>query len=579
MFELVLTRSSKKRDDRPRRRGTLNEADAAESLRRARALLSRGAESDAIAILTRAVALNPSHSAVATRLGYCLHLSGQFAAAAAEYRRALTLDPTRFDAWYALGCVELNRKRDAQAVRCFRRALALRPGSARAHFDLGRALFGTGDIDAALDSFRIAATDRLELRNEALACVARIIPGSPRADNAAVLEARREWATVEAVAEGIFKSTRRRARSTGRKLRVGYVSAFFRSSNWMKPVWGVINHHDRARFDIHLLSDGDPPNEEGGYSRHPRDRLHDVRSMSNRELAAAVIRLRIDILVDLNGYSFQKRFGLFMRRPARVIIGWFNMYATTGIGAFDYIVGDDAVIPENEERFYSERVVRVPGSYLAFSVLYPVPDVAPPPCLATGNLTFGSFGSQYKLTDEVIGAWATILRRAPGSRLLLKNRALADASNRAALRRRFRCHDIPAERVLLDGPDEHRQFLAAYARIDIALDTFPYNGGTTTTEALWQGVPVLTFNGDRWVSRTSRSLLLAAGLGEWCAPDLSAYIERAIALAGATTTPAEIAVLRWSMRSRLSAAPVCDTAALCRALENLYRDAAVREDV
>jgi hypothetical protein len=138
-----------------------------------------------------------------------------------------------------------------------------------------------------------------------------------------------------------------------------------------------------------------------------------------------------------------------------VIIGWFNMYATTGIGAFDYIVGDDAVIPENEERFYSERVVRVPGSYLAFSVLYPVPDVAPPPCLATGNLTFGSFGSQYKLTDEVIGAWATILRRAPGSRLLLKNRALADASNQAALRRRFRCHDIPAERVLLDGPDEH----------------------------------------------------------------------------------------------------------------------------
>ena len=181
--------------------------------------------------------------------------------------------------------------------------------------------------------------------------------------------------------------------------------------------------------------------------------------------------------------------------------------------------------------------------------------MAPPPCLTTGNLTFGSFGSQYKLTDEVIGAWATILRRAPGSRLLPKNRALADASNRAALRRRFRCHDIPAERVLLDGPDEHRQFLAAYARIDIALDTFPYNGGTTTTEALWQGVPVLTFNGDRWVSRTSRSLLLAAGLGEWCAPDLSAYIERAIALAGGTRTPAEIAVLRRSMRSRLSAAP------------------------
>jgi protein O-GlcNAc transferase len=565
---------SKKRDSRPQRQETPAEADPAAMLKRARALLSRGAKSDAIAILTRAVALNPCDGALATCLGYSLHLNGQIAAAAAEYRRALALDAARFDAWYALGCAELAGERDAEAIRCFRRALALRPGSAQAHFDLGRALFGTGDIDAALDSFRIAAADRSELRREAFGRIARYIPGSPRADNATVLDARREWAALEAAAEGIFKPPRRRPRSSGRKLRIGYVSAFLRPPNWLKPVWGVINRHDRARFDIHLFSDGDPPNEESGYSRHPRDRIHDIRSLSNRELAAAVVRLGIDILVDLNGYSFQSRFGFFMRRPAPVIIGWFNMYATTGIDAFDYIVGDDSVIPEEEERFYTERVVRVPGSYIAFSVLYPVPDVAPPPCITTGSLTFGSFASQYKLTDGVIGAWATILRQAPGSRLLLKNRTLADASNQGALHERFRRHDIPTERVLLDGPAEHREFLAAYARIDIALDTFPYNGGTTTTEALWQGVPVLTFNGDRWVSRTSRSLLLAAGLGEWCEPDLAAYIGRAVSLARAETTPAELAALRAAMRARLSAAPVCDSAALCHALEDLYRDAA-----
>ena len=209
-----------------------------------------------------------------------------------------------------------------------------------------------------------------------------------------------------------------------------------------------------------------------------------MRGLSNRELALAVAELGIDVLVDLNGYSFQSRFGLFIRRPAPLIVGWFNMYATTGVEAFDCIVGDDVVIPRQEERFYSERVVRVPGSYIAFSVLYPVPEIVPPPCAATGQLTFGSFASQYKLTDEVIAAWATILNRSPASRLLIKNRTLSDASNRAALHDRFQRHGVLSERVLLEGPEEHYQFLAAYARVDIALDTFPYNGGTTTTELL-----------------------------------------------------------------------------------------------
>jgi protein O-GlcNAc transferase len=216
-------------------------------------------------------------------------------------------------------------------------------------------------------------------------------------------------------------------------------------------------------------------------------------------------------------------------------------------------------------------VARVPGSYLAFSVLYPVPEIVPRPYVATGQLTFGSFASQYKLTDEVIAAWATILNRSPASRLLIKNRTLSDASNRAALHQRFQRHDVLSERVLLEGPEAHYQFLAAYARVDIALDIFPYSGGTTTTEALWAGVPVLTFNGDRWASRTSRSLLLAAGLDDRCMPNLTAYIDQAVMLARSPMTTVELRKLRMSMRERLKAASVCDSAGLCRALENLYR--------
>ncbi len=439
-----------------------------------------------------------------------------------------------------------------------------------------KALFELGEVDAAVDCYRtIAEAGPSPLTDKALATIACIIPGAPAADNAAVLSARSSWAGKEAKALG-SPGRRPAPAAAGKKLRVGYLSAFFGDRNWMKPVWAAVNHHDRARFEIHFFFDAKPPDTEGGYRNFAEDYVHDVGRAPNDGLADYIARCGIDILVDLNGYSHPRRLDLFMRRPAPVIVGWFNMFATTGIDAFDYIIGDDAVIPPGEERFYSERVLRVPGSYLAFNVLYPVPEVTPPPVLATGSLTFGCFCSQYKITDETIAAFAAILRGAPQARLLLKNRTLAEESNRAAVHARFGHHGIAAERVLMDGAAEHFAFLAAYERVDIALDAFPYSGGTTTMEALWQGVPVLTFNGDRWASRTSRSLLLAAGLDAWCLADRDAFVAQAIALARSPATPAELAALRAAMRDRLARTPACDGAALCRGLEGLYEQIARR---
>jgi protein O-GlcNAc transferase len=264
-----------------------------------------------------------------------------------------------------------------------------------------------------------------------------------------------------------------------------------------------------------------------------------------------------------------------MRRPAPVNIAWFNFYATSGIDTIDYIVGDAAVIPPSEEKYYCERVLRVPGSYLAFSVPYSTPAVVSPPCLAEGHITFGSLCSQHKINDDVIAAWTTILRQAPAAKLFIKNAELGDATNRAAMRERFNRLEIAPDRVLMGGPDAHETFIAAYGKADIALDTVPYNGGTTTMEALWQGVPVLTFNGDRWASRQSCSLLLAAGLDDWCLPDRDAYIAQAVELARSPATATELAALRATMRERLTRMPVCDGAGLCRALEGIYREVAM----
>jgi predicted O-linked N-acetylglucosamine transferase (SPINDLY family) len=338
----------------------------------------------------------------------------------------------------------------------------------------------------------------------------------------------------------------------------------------MKPVWGTIKSHDRSAFEIHLFLDGENPSSASGYRRHPDDSIHLIGDLSNKAAAARIAAAGIDVLVDLNGYSAAERLGLFMRKPAPVVAAWFNMYATSGVRAFDYIIGDASVIPPEEEGLYTERVLRVSGSYLAFSVLYPAPPVEPPPCLRSGHLTFGCLAPHYKITDDVILAWAEILCAAPNARLLLKNTAMDDPSNQVALYRRFARCGVAQERVVVEGPTEHYEFLETYKWVDIALDTFPYNGGTTTAEALWQGVPVLAFHGDRWVGRISRSILLAAGFGDWVAASLEAYIQRAISLALSPDTPAMLAALRARMREHLLASPACDTTALCRELEGHY---------
>jgi predicted O-linked N-acetylglucosamine transferase (SPINDLY family) len=243
------------------------------------------------------------------------------------------------------------------------------------------------------------------------------------------------------------------------------------------------------------------------------------------------------------------------------------MYATTGISSYDYLIGDDVVIPPGEEKFYCEKIVRVPGSYLTFEVTYPVPNVADPPCLTNNAITFGCLASQYKITNEVIATWSTILQQVPNSSLLLKNGALGSPGAGQFVHDLFVRNDVSPTQVRIAGPSDHYQFLETYGEIDIALDTFPYNGGTTTTEAIWQGVPVVTFIGDRWVSRTSASILRAGGLGEVVGQSLEDYIALATSLA---KSPDRLVELRRNMRSRLSASPVCDTEGFARNMERLY---------
>jgi predicted O-linked N-acetylglucosamine transferase (SPINDLY family) len=563
------------RRDLKKRTTVRKKSSAAEVIREATRLLLRGEHERARQILAAAIEREPENVALLTRYGDALYRAERVTEARDAYRRALAADEEQVQAWYGCGMAEFSYEEYAHAIECFRQAVRLAPRDRELRLWLGRALFGMGDVDAAMKEWETAANSRNAAeRRIALRLIASLIPQSPRHGNADVLRMRKRWTIVEAKSERA-RHVRLAARARSKeKLRIGYVSSFFHHRNWMKPVWAVINSHDRAAFEIHLFADQGLPSSESGYLSGSGDRIHEITQLTNAEAAREIAKAGVDVLVDLNGYSSAERLGIFRWKPAAAVVGWFNMFATTGIGEFDYIVGDAAVIPEEEERFYSERVLRVSGTYIAFRVLYPVPEVTAPPCLQAGRITFGCFAPQYKITDEMISTWSQILGGAPQSRLLLKSTCLEKAANREAVMERFVRHGIGGERLILEGPEEHYKFLEAYARVDVALDTFPYNGGTTTTESLWQGVPVLAMDGDRWVSRTSKSPLRAAGMDDWVMRSKEEYVRRAVDLANSGATGEMLAGMRSEMREKLLGSRACDAVGLCRELEAHYRHAA-----
>jgi predicted O-linked N-acetylglucosamine transferase (SPINDLY family) len=493
------------------------------------------------------------------------HLEKNFVEAIELYRAVLAQDPGAFEAWYGLASALGSRLQYAEAIAAYRQALALRPRNAGVHLNLGSALSALGYITDAVRNYRIgAAASEPEVRAMSLRNLALIAPGDPALDNAAVLDIRRAWAAQEAAK--ISSAGTRCTTVPGERLRIAYYGTFFADRNWMKMYMGVLNAHDRDRFEVNLIVDGALPCATSGYRDHESDRIWQVDGVPNAALASHIAAAKIDVLVDLNGYSHTARLPLLLHRPAPLQIALQGMYGTTGFPGVDFLISDEAALPSGEERHYTERIHRVRHTYLAFNVFYETPAVVPPPSLQNGHITFGSLASAYKLTPQTLAVWSQILHAVPTARLLVRNAALDQESNRADLLARFAERQIPAQRLTLLGSAEHLEFLRTYDQIDIALDAFPYNGGTTTAEALWQGVPVLTINGDRWAGRTSRSILAAACLSEWVAPDAPSLVRTAAALAGAELAPA-----RATQRARIAASPACDVVALCRELELLYR--------
>ena len=309
----------------------------------------------------------------------------------------------------------------------------------------------------------------------------------------------------------------------------------------------------RPEFHLTLFSNNDFDDEVSRKLFALSDETRPIRDLSDTQATETVRARGIDILIDLSGHTGNNRLGIFSRRAAPVQISWLGYPDTTGLPQMDYRIVDDITDPAPEaDALCTERLLRLPGTFICYAPPPEAPEVAPAPCLRNGFITFGSFNNPAKISPALLRLWGAILMECPDSRLLIKSGAFADRCGREYLMRGL--GDVAPDRLITpvrtSGVREHLGF---YDKVDIALDTFPYNGTTTTCEALHMGVPVVTLTGKTHCSRVGASLLVSVGLPQLIATDAQGYRRIALALAAQRD---DLVRLRAGMRSRLAQSPL-----------------------
>ena len=358
-------------------------------------------------------------------------------------------------------------------------------------------------------------------------------------------------------------------REPERRLRIGYVSADFYAHAAAVSFSPVIRRHDPAAFEILCYSGATEEDEITGSLRQAADAWRSTIGISDDALAAQILEDRIDILVDLSGHTAGHRLLVFARKPAPVQMTGWGSVTGSGLRTIDCLLSDPVCIPAGMRHSFAERIVDI-SCCIGHDAPGDAPGVSPLPALQGNPFTFGCLNRIEKLSGGTLALWARILGALPESRILLKDRNLGNPAVRRETLRRFGEQGIGPERLLLLGPTNLREHLESLHRVDLALDPFPYSGGTTTAHTLWMGVPVVTLPGNTPVSRMSAAMLAAAGMSDWIARDEDDYVRIALDF---SEEPALLARIRQEMRQHLAATAVFDGRRYARSVESAYRNA------
>ncbi len=561
----------------------------------AMALLQAGNLREADQCFRTAYALDQRSAQSLIGLGIVAHRTGNFPLAVEFFDRAITVDPSIAAAHVNRGNALSASQQDAMAVTAFEKALVLSPELPSALINMATALHALGRLDDAVDALeraRIIEPNAPELLNNlgnfykeqgrlnlSVACYQGALALNPMLQQAfsnklaalkvdtaltqaQILDQHCQWSNwFEAVSTHapLLVNTP----EPSRRLRVGYVSPDCHTAlpAFIDP---VIAAHDRGQFEIFCYFNN-PQSSEKRNRLNITNTVRVMRGMDDQQVATQIHADAIDILIDIAGHTGHNRLGVFARRPAPVQMTWLDYLCTTGLTAMDYRITDAVMDPPGNEAFHSEKLLRLPNTQWCWQPDADTPAVAVPPAVRRGHITFGSFNNAQKLTDTTLALWRRLLEAIPDAQLRVAG--IADGDTRTRVFNALACD---ASRVVFLPRMSLVDYRAAFAEVDIALDPTPFSGATTTLDALWQGVPVLTLPTARSCSRSTASLLTAMKLTDWIAVDEADFVARAKRLA---FDAVGLMKLRDSLRARMCTSPILDQTAFTSDMERLYRQA------
>jgi protein O-GlcNAc transferase len=568
----------------------------------ARALAVADDHDAALAAALRARDAAPEQAGSHALVGELLAVLRRRGEALEALGRAVELAPERTDWWRNLARTALAEMDVARLERAARHLLALDADDAEAKVFLANARFrqdAFGEVRALLAEVSaegLIGANAKSLLGVTLARQGQIeaglafleeVPGlAPAADElqsnrllhlnydpartpAALRQEHELWGERFAAPLSAGRLALPGQRQPDRRLRIGYLSPDLRRHSVAYFLAPLLQEHDRGAVKAICYASVPRPDAISNELRGLADGWVDVHQLDHAALAERIRADRVDILVELAGHTRDSRLLACAYRPAPVQIGYIGYPNTTGARAIDYRITDHLADPDGFDEHYCETLIRLPRCFLAYATPRHAPEIGPPPLARNGYVTFGSFNNLAKLNRAVIATWAGILHQVPEARLVLKSAGTGDPDTRAALEAAFGAVGIGPERLGILAPaPEAREHLALYNEVDIALDPFPYNGTTTTCEALWMGVPVITLTGDRHAGRVGASLLAAIGFAAGVAATTEDYVLTARLLA---TQPELLATCRRNLRNSLARSPLGDHTGHARAIEEAYR--------
>lgn len=564
-----------------------------------------GRREDAETLFRRAVKLRPDMPVLVNNYGTLLLKMFHLDQSIEQLERAVALDPQYLDAWVNLGVAHFMLGHYDESVAAYRKAIAQDPDNAFAHYSLGVALLEQQDLPnavreielalkvnpdnvmtlntlgvALLDQHRVAEAREVMARAAEADTMSAPVYASnhlftslylPELDNQHIFDIHCGFGHRFTSGVPDQSKPHTQVRDPKRKLRLAYMSPDFRGHSVAFFMEALLEKHDRSAFEIILYSNTTRIDGVTEAMEKAADVWVETAGLTDQRLVERMRADRIDILVNLGGHTSGNRLVACGQKPAPVQIEYLGYPDTSGVAAMDYRISDPQADPVGEaDARCVEKLLYMPDCFHCYRPTTKAPPIAPAPHVERGYVTFGSFNVLPKLNDQVVAAWSEILKQVPSSRLYLKCKQLKTESVRDRVRGYFTDAGVDSARIDMDAfVPSVQDHLNKYAGIDLGLDTFPYNGTTTTCEALWMGVPVLSVEGYRHSGRVGLSLLHAVGLhDEFVAPDVDTYIARAVAWG---KNPTRLAEVRADLRERMAASPLRDEVGFTDRLEKLYR--------